>query len=111
MGSLGAIFLWPESLPVVWVGTFTFGLSMASIFPTTFSLAERRMEVTGRITSVFIVGGGLGAMSLPWVIGQVLDAIGPRAVIGTVLITLVVAFAVYIGLMLYSARFQVNDEQ
>jgi FHS family Na+ dependent glucose MFS transporter 1 len=111
LGSMGAIFLWPESLPVVWVGTFTFGLFMASIFPTTLSLAERRMEVTGRITSVFIVGGGLGAMSLPWFIGQVLDAIGPRAVIASVLITLVVAFAVYIGLMFYSARYHVNDEQ
>ncbi len=67
--SMGIILLWPTSLVAVWVGAIGTGLAMASIFPTTLSLAESRLHITGQITSWFFVGASLGGMTVPWIIG------------------------------------------
>jgi hypothetical protein len=37
------------------------------------------MRVTGTITGWFLVGAGLGGMSLPWLIGQAFVLIGPAS--------------------------------
>ncbi|MBN1268983.1 MAG: MFS transporter, partial [Kiritimatiellae bacterium] len=68
--SLVAILAWPASGAVLWGGAMAAGLFMSAIFPTTMSLAERRMHITGSITGWFFVGASLGAMCLPALIGQ-----------------------------------------
>jgi fucose permease len=70
--------LWPPPLIVVWLGTCGLGLSMASIFPTTLSLAQGRMPISGAVTGWFFVGAGAGGMTLPWLIGQLFESIGPQ---------------------------------
>ena len=40
-------------------------LEVASIFPTTLSLAERHVTITGQVAGWFFVGASLGGMSLP----------------------------------------------
>lgn len=93
-----------NSLPALWIGTMGIGLSMASIFPVTLSLAERRMVITGRVTGIFLVGASLGAMSIPWLIGQLFDTLGPPAMMIMTMIILLLAVGMLILLLLKSER-------
>jgi len=102
--SMGLIVLLPGSLPAVWAGTFGLGLGMASIFPTMISWAERRMTLTGQVTSLFFVGSSLGGMSIPWLIGQLFEPVGPRVAMLIITVDLVAALGVFIALMLASRQ-------
>jgi FHS family Na+ dependent glucose MFS transporter 1 len=82
------IMLWKDSILALWVGTFGLGLSMASIFPTFMMLAGERMQITGAITGWFLVGSGAGSMLLPWLIGQIFAATGPKAMTTVLLIVI-----------------------
>ena len=109
LASVGVIQLWSGSLTALWVGAFGLGFSMASIFPTIISLAERRMTITGRVTSWFFVGASIGGMSLPWLIGQLFESVGPRAMMSAILVDLVVAMGIFAVLIFYSARPASNE--
>lgn len=91
LASGAVILLWPNSLTAVGVGTVGMGLSVASLFPTSLAFAARRMRITGRVTGWFLVGGSVGGMSLPWLIGQLFESFGPRIMILLVMIDLVLA--------------------
>ncbi len=93
--SIGLPALWPRSNVAVWAGTIGVGLFMASMFPTMVSFAERHLTVTGKVTSWYFVGGSLGGMTLPWLIGQLFESFGPRIMIYGISINLVLAFAVF----------------
>ncbi len=110
LASVGLILLWPNSL-MVWVGTFGMGFSVASIFPLTLSLAERRMPVTGQITGWFLIGAGAGSMFVPWLIGQLFESIGPQAVMLTIMVDLIAALAVFAALLLYSSRSTMTEDE
>jgi FHS family Na+ dependent glucose MFS transporter 1 len=79
----GIILLWPASSLVLWIGAIVVGLSMASAFATAMALAEKRLGLTGSITGWFLVGGGIGGMFFPWLIGQLFERIGPRVTMPT----------------------------
>jgi FHS family Na+ dependent glucose MFS transporter 1 len=96
------IVLFYQSQVALWTGTMLVGISMASVFPVTISLAERRMTVTGQTTSWFFVGVGLGSMLIPWLIGQLIEPIGPPAVMFVILIALIFDFLVFLGMLRYS---------
>lgn len=78
LSSLALMFLFPQSFLVLWIGVIGVGIGMASIFPTMLSFAGKNMTLTGFMTSWFFVGGSLGGMSIPWLIGQVINVIDPR---------------------------------
>jgi len=109
LAGLGIILLWPTSLLAIWLGTFMFGFSMASIFPTTISLAERRMPITGRITGWFLMGGSVGSMSLPWLIGQLFESVGPQVTMFALMVDMIVAMGVFAVLILYSTRLSTSE--
>jgi FHS family Na+ dependent glucose MFS transporter 1 len=79
----------------LWAGAILLGLFIASIFPTIFILAERRMTLTGTITSWFFVGASTGAMFFPWLMGQLFEAISPVAIMYVILGDLLAAIALY----------------
>jgi hypothetical protein len=85
----------PFSIISIWVGAAGLGISAASLFPTTVSLVERRIEITGKITSRFVIGSALGAMFPPWFVGQLFETAGPQIVIYSVFITLLAGLGVY----------------
>ncbi|HET9223524.1 MAG TPA: MFS transporter, partial [Roseiflexaceae bacterium] len=97
--SVGIIIIWPQSLTALWIGAIGFGLAMASIFPTTITFAARRMAITGRVTSCFLVGVSIGVMTVPWLIGQLFEQVGPQVIMSVVLIDMLVACAVFAFLM------------
>ena len=89
LASLGLILLFRDSSTILWIGTILLGLSLASIFPTFLTLSEETLHVTGTMAGWFLVGGGIGGMILPWVIGQAFVRIGAGAMITIVLVTVV----------------------
>lgn len=92
------------SATAVWVGTLGFGFSMSSIFPTTLSFAERQMPINGQVTSYIFVGASLGAMTIPWLIGQLLSTIGPQATMPSIFITMSAALLVFVILLVKSRQ-------
>ncbi len=102
LASLLVILIGGSSL-AVWVGTAGFGLSVASVFPTTIAMAGRRMPVSGRVTGWFLVGASLGGMTLPWVVGQLFEPLGANMMIVLVIAGMAGALAV-LGSMEYGVR-------
>lgn len=102
--SVAIVVIWPTSAVVLWVGVAGAGLAMASIFAVTLSWAERRLHITGFITSCFFMGTSTGAMFFPWFIGQLFDAYGPHVTMLTILVTDLAALALFIVLMIYGGK-------
>ena len=73
---LGLILVYPERGWMMWAGAAGLGLATSSIFPSLFSFAEARLEMTGRVTGIFFLGISLGMMALPMLLGQVFEYIG-----------------------------------
>jgi FHS family Na+ dependent glucose MFS transporter 1 len=103
---LGLILLFPESAAMLWAGAVVVGLSMASIFPTMISLAERRMTLTGATTSLFFVGASFGGMFLPWLVGQLFEPVGPQVTMIIIVIDLLVAVVAFLAVMGVSRSLQ-----
>jgi FHS family Na+ dependent glucose MFS transporter 1 len=102
--SLVVILRWPASSVAVWLGTFGMGLSIAPMFPTGINLAERRMVITGQLTSWFLVGASLGSMTVPWLIGQLFESVGPRVAMVIILIDMILALGVFLVIKLGFSR-------
>lgn len=100
--SVALIMMWPQTPAAVWLGTAGVGLSLASVFPTVLTLAERRMPITGKVTSMFFVGASLGGMTLPWLIGQLFTAIGPQTTMLAILVDLMLALMMLTALLHYA---------
>ena len=68
-----------------------FGLSMANVYPTLVLLGGRYLHLTAGIASLFMVGGSLGGMIIPWLIGQRFEAVGPQTTMVILLIAVLLA--------------------
>jgi fucose permease len=97
--SMAVVLLWPASPVAIWLGALGLGASMGSIFPTVISLGERHSHITGRVMGWFFLGGSAGAMSIPWLIGQLFEPIGPRATMWVIVVDLAVMMAVFVALV------------
>jgi FHS family Na+ dependent glucose MFS transporter 1 len=91
----GLILLAPGSVVALATGAAIFGLSVAVMIPSAFTLAGSRMQVTGRVSGWFLVGASLGGMSMPRVIGQMFVPVGPWSVIAAILASVLAMFVVY----------------
>jgi FHS family Na+ dependent glucose MFS transporter 1 len=99
LASVGILLLWSSSPAATWLGTLGLGLSMASIFPTAITLAERRIAITGQVTGWFLVSSSIGAMFLPWLIGQLFESVGPQITMIAILVDLIAAVGVFFVLL------------
>jgi len=63
----------------VWITTVLIGFAIAPQFATMIAYAEEHIALSGRSTSWFVSGAGLGSLVLPFVIGQMLDQSGSSA--------------------------------
>jgi fucose permease len=80
VASLGLLIVLPDSIPALWIGTVGFGFFIASMIASSFNFAERRMPITSQVSSMFLVGGSLGSMTLPWLVGQLFEPSGRLSV-------------------------------
>ena len=90
-----------HSGPLVFVGVALVGAGVAPQFPTMLLFAERRVHLTGQSMSVCLAArAGLGAASIPWLMGQIIDrrgtdilpTLGLTEMILTMACTVLVAF-------------------
>jgi FHS family Na+ dependent glucose MFS transporter 1 len=102
--SMAVILVWPHSLTATWLGTLGLGLSLASMFPTTFALAQHNMAITGRVSGLFLVGASLGGMSIPWLIGQLFERVGPHVTMWIITANIAAAVVVLAAIILYLRR-------
>ena len=94
--SLGSMLIFPESSMFLWIVTIVVGLSISTLFPATLSLAENNLNISGKLTSLFLIGATLGAMILPWTIGQLIHFIDIKSFIYAIIAIL------FSGLFLFS---------
>jgi MFS transporter, FHS family, Na+ dependent glucose transporter 1 len=85
----------PQGVAMIWMATIVSGLAVAPMFATVLSLAGERMPITGRATGWFFIGSSAGGMTVPWVIGQLFEPVGPGAVFLVALANLAVGLVVY----------------
>jgi MFS transporter, FHS family, Na+ dependent glucose transporter 1 len=104
-----------HSFATLLVATIGLGLSMASIFPTTFSFAGRHLAISGKVTGWFVFGSSAGAMLIPLLIGQAFKPFGPSIVMivtGSMLVLAIgVLFLVSRNALLPEARNSVMSSQ
>lgn len=104
LGSMMLITLLPGSPVALWAGAIGLGFSMAPVFPTLLSLAERRMEITGRVTGLFFVASNAGGMTLPWLAGLFFQSSGPLAIMLLILSNLMLAMVAFALLIIMIPR-------
>jgi len=69
----------PESAVMLWIVTVGFGMLMAGIFPMMMQFTQSKMEITGKVMSIFYIGAGSGAMVVPPIAGYFLGAVSPQS--------------------------------
>ena len=62
-------------------GTLVIGASFASIYPTMFSFAGNRLNVSGRVAGFFVMGGSFGSMLFPLLAGVLFERSGAKSLI------------------------------
>ncbi len=110
LASLALIVMLPGATWALWVGAMGLGLFLASTFPTMFSLAERHLPLTGKLTSKFFMGISLGGMILPWLIGQLFDGVGPRSVMWVILADVMLAVVLFVVFAAHTQRRELSAE-
>lgn len=98
LASLGVLLV-VRHPAAIWIGTISYGLGLAPIFPTTVALAGRRLQISSRVNAWLLVGGSLGGMTLPWLLGRVFGAWGPQAMIGALMLILLLACLVLLPVL------------
>lgn len=93
--SLLLIMFFSSSETLLWIGTIGTGLFMASTFPTLLNDAQNRMNISGKITSVFFVGSSLGSMAIPWLMGQLIAPFGANAAILVVFCSILLSMGTF----------------
>lgn len=96
---MGMLFVFAGSTGILWVAALGAGFCMAPVYPSGFTLAVQGFKLTARASSVILLGDNLGGMILPWLVGQVLEAAGPRAMVYLVLGSLICDLLAFVGLL------------
>lgn len=104
LAGVGLLLAFAGSPLTLWLGTLLFGLGIASGFPTMLTFAGRHMTITGAITGWFFVGASLGGMILPWAIGQLVEPVGPVAVLAIIGGALGIGVVVFAGILRTTGR-------
>jgi FHS family Na+ dependent glucose MFS transporter 1 len=94
------LLLWPASSLALWTGTILMGLSIASVFATGMAFAEQRLSLSGAMIGWILVGGGIGSMVFPWLIGQLFERISPRVTMPILLASNLIAFGLLLAMIL-----------
>ena len=93
---LGMIF--SNSSTMLWLMAIGLGFCLAPIWPTGFTLAGQSIDLTGRLTSIILLGDSFGGMVLPSVVGQVIESTSPRAMVSLIFCSLVLNLLAFIGM-------------
>lgn len=105
LASLAGLLLLPVGVIGTWICTVLLGVALAPMFPVMVTFAGERTPITGGVTSLFLVGASVGAMGLPWLIGQLFGRLGPVVMPALVLLDVGLLAGVFaIVAILYGKR-------
>ena len=104
LGILVLVLLLPASPVLLWLVTLVLGFCMGPLWPMGFTLAGQSIKLTARISSIILMGDSLGGMVLPWLVGQIIDLTGARAMLPIVFSSLVLNLLAYIVMVRLSNR-------
>ncbi len=96
---LGVAVIIQPSSTFVWILAAALGFCMAPIWPSGFTLAGQSVRLTSRVSGIILLGDSLGFMVLPWLVGQVLQGIGPQTMTTLVFISLLGNLAAFVAVM------------
>ena len=63
----------------LYVASLLLAVGVSPIYASMVAFAESRLRFTGTATSLLLGGAGIGGMALPWLMGQVFDHTGSKA--------------------------------
>lgn len=89
-----------DSFAQTLAGTIIVGAAFASVYPTMFAFAGNRLNVTGRVAGFFVMGGSLGSMIFPFLVGLAFERSGARSLLVFNAATVASALAVLIIVLL-----------
>jgi len=97
--------LFPHGGPMLWAVTFVFAMAIAPQYASMMAFAEAHLALSGKNTSALVAASGVGGLLMPWVLGQLFDAVGPESLppvmvgmsVATALVALIGGRAVLAG--------------
>jgi fucose permease len=96
---MGLVFVFADSVVVLWIAALGAGFCMAPVYPSGFTLAVQGLKLTARASGVILLGDSFGGMILPWLVGRVFETAGPRAMVHLVLGSLICDSLAFVGLV------------
>lgn len=96
---IGLMFVFADSIAVLWIAACGVGFCMAPIYASGFTLAVQGIDLTAQASGIILLGDSFGGMILPWLVGQVLKGTGPRAMVYLVFISLLFNLLAFAGLL------------
>jgi MFS transporter, FHS family, Na+ dependent glucose transporter 1 len=78
---LAMVIIIPDSSVILWMAALGLGFGMAPLWPTGFTLAGQSLTLTASVSGMILLGDSFGGVVLPWLVGQVMEATGPRALV------------------------------
>ncbi|RKX33164.1 MAG: hypothetical protein DRP71_10845 [Verrucomicrobia bacterium] len=83
--SIALMVAFQDSRHILWGGSALLGLAVSPIFPQLLLVADARLHLRGSTTRWFFVGASIGAITIPWTLGQGFEFIGPRVLMPAML--------------------------
>jgi fucose permease len=93
----------PNTPMAAWVLALSAGLGMAPIFPLALAWTQRSWHLSGQLSGWILMASSLGAMVLPWLIGQLFEPFGAPVLLRIVNTDLLAALGL-LWLLLRQAR-------
>ena len=112
---LALVIISPDSSVVLWMAALGLGFGMAPLWPTGFTLAGQSLTLTASVSGMILLGDSFGCVVLPWLVGQVMEVTGPRALVYLVFGSLVGNGLAFVAMLrvrpVRTRQFFVSSEQ
>jgi fucose permease len=89
--SLGIVIFSDGNWSTLVLGTILLGLSMASVFASVFNYAEELLSVTGKISSLLMMGASAGAIIFPMILGNMIAVYQPNSIMIALLVMMLIS--------------------
>jgi MFS transporter, FHS family, Na+ dependent glucose transporter 1 len=99
LSTLALMLVFPDLTWLLWVVTASLGFFMAPIWPSGFTFAGQSIQLTAHASSIILLGDSLGGMALPWLVGQVLESVGPGAMLYLVFASLLGTLLAFLAML------------
>lgn len=101
---------------VMWISAILAGFGMSSTFAAMVLWVSETVQITGRVASVLLVGGSVGGMTGPLIVGQLFDAVSPMWMVYILVIASLLHITLFLILFFFVGKWKAKlsdnlDEQ